>query len=286
MTLLTDKVDELFTDWNKSDSPGCAIAIIKDGEVIYSRGYGIANLEHDIPISTTSVFDIASTSKQFVAMSVALLARQSKLFLDDKIQAYLPEIQHYQQPITIRHLIHHTSGLRDYIILMDLSGFCWDNHCPNDEIISLIARQQELNFQPGTEYLYSNTGYLLLGEIVKRVSGKSLRAFTDEHIFVPLKMNHTHFRDDFREIIRDRATGYTPKDNGGFKIDMSLLDVVGDGGLHTTVDDLCLWDANFYQNIIGGYGKDLIDEMLVPGKLNNGEVLNYAFGLEIRSYRG
>ena len=286
MTLLTDKVDELFTDWNKIDSPGCAIAIIKDGEVIHSRGYGMANLEHDIPISTTSVFDVGSISKQFVAMSIALLARQNKLSLNDRIQKYLPEIWDYQQPITIHHLIHHTSGLRDYIVLMDLCGFCWDNHCPHDEIMSLICRQPELNFPPGTEYLYSNTGYLLLGEIIKRVSGKSLRGFTDEHIFAPLKMNSTHFRDDFREIIRHRATAYKPRDSGGFEIDMSHLDVVGDGGLHTTVEDLCLWDANFYQNAIGGYGQDLIDETISPGKLNNGKVLNYAFGLGVRSDRG
>jgi CubicO group peptidase (beta-lactamase class C family) len=283
---LTDKVDKLFTEWNKPDSPGCAIAVIQDGQVIYSRGYGMANLKHDIPISTTSVFNIASISKQFTAISVALLARQSRLSLDDEIQTYFPEIRHYERPITIRHLIHHTSGLRDYIGLMNLSGLSKKKHCSIEEIISLISLQQELNFQPGTEHLYSNTGYFLLGEIVKRVSGKSLRVFADEHIFTPLGMKNTYFRDDFREIVQHLAIGYSPKNSKSFQIQMSLLDLVGDGGIHTNIEDLCLWDANFYHNIIGGYGQDLIEEISTPGKIDNGEVLDYAFGLILGSQSG
>ena len=286
MTVLTDKVDELFANWDKPDSPGCAIAIIQDGQVLYSRGYGMANLKHDIPISTTSIFDIGSISKQFTATCIALLARQNRLSLDDEIQTYFPEIPHYERPITIRHLIHHTSGLRDYIVLMGSSGLLRKNHYSDKEIISLISLQQGLNFQPGTEYLYCNTGYFLLGEIVERVSGKSLRAFANEHIFAPLGMKNTHFCDDFREIVQHLAIGYSPKNSRSFQIQMSLLNVAGAGGIHTNVEDLCLWDANFYHNIIGGYGQDLIEEITTPGKLNNGEVLDYAFGLILGSQWG
>ena len=197
MTPFTTKVDELFSEWNRPDSPGCAVAIIQRGQIIHSRGYGMADLEHAIPISTNSVFDIGSISKQFTAMSVAFLARQKKLSLDDEIQKHLPEIRRYKYPITIRHLIHHVSGLRDYTTLMELAGLPFENEYPDEEIISLIARQNELNFKPGDEHLYSNSGYFLLGEIVKRVSAMSLRAFADENIFTPLAMNSTHFHDDW-----------------------------------------------------------------------------------------
>lgn len=289
MTELTykfDAVDALFSEWNKPDSPGCAIAIIHRGQPLYRRGYGMANLEYAIPISEKSVFDIGSISKQFVAMCIALLARQGKISLDDEIQKYIPELRNYEYPITIRHLIHHTSGLRDYLTLMDLAGLRFENEYPDEEIIGLIARQKELNFRPGEEFLYCNSGYLLLAEIVKRSSGLSLRAFADESIFAPLEMKSTFFHDDFSEIVKNRAVGYSPLESGGFRINMSIFDVVGDGGVHTTIEDLCLWDANFYHNTIGGYGQHLIEEITSPGKLNSGKTLDYAFGIGISTYRG
>jgi CubicO group peptidase (beta-lactamase class C family) len=283
---LTSKIDELFSEWNRPDSPGFALAIIKDSEIVYKCGYGIADLEHNIPISSSSVFDIGSISKQFTAMCIALLARQGKLALDDEIQKYIPEMPRYDDPITIRHLIHHTSGIRDYLTLMYFIGMRFENDYPDDEIIGLIARQKELNFKPGDEHSYSNSGYFLLAEIAKRASGKSLATFANEHIFSPLGMNATHFHDDFTMIVKDRAIGYSPKDEGGFRIDMSIFEVVGDGGIYTTVEDLLLWDRNFYANRLGGYGQDLIEEVTKPGTLNSGEVLEYAFGLSIWQYRG
>jgi CubicO group peptidase (beta-lactamase class C family) len=286
MTSIMNKVDRLFTQWDKPDSPGCALAVIQNGEIIYKRGYGMANLEYDIPISPNSVFDIASNSKQFTAMCIALLARQNLLTLDDELQKYIPEIPQYSQPITIRHLINHTSGLRDYLNLMDLVGMIYENDYPDEEFIALIARQKNLNFAPGTEQLYSNSGYFLLSEIVKRVSGKSLRLFAQEQIFAPLGMENTHFHDNFNEIVRNRADGYAPKDDGGFEICMSLLDICGDGQLYTTIQDLLLWDRNFYHNILGGYGQDLIEEITTPGKLDNGEPISGAFGLQIGNRRG
>jgi CubicO group peptidase (beta-lactamase class C family) len=286
--LMTAQVDELFAQWDKHDSPGCALAIIQNGEMIYQRGYGMANLEYDIPITPNSVFDIGSNSKQFTAMCIVLLARQNLLTLDDELQKYIPEIPQYSHLITLRHLIYHTSGLRDYLALMDFAGILCEHNYPDKEIIALIVRQRSLNFQPGTEQLYCNSGYFLLAEIVKRVSGKSLRVFAQEQIFAPLGMENTHFHDDFKEIVKNRANGYAPKGDNGFQIDISLQDNVGAGGLYTTVEDLFLWDRNFYHNILGGYGQDLIEEVTTLGKLNNDKKLGdpNAFGLMIDKYRG
>ncbi|MFN6567971.1 serine hydrolase domain-containing protein [Dendronalium sp. ChiSLP03b] len=280
MSLIT-KVDELFVQWDKPNSPGCAIAVIQNGEIIYQRGYGMANLEYNIPLTSNSVFDIASNSKQFTAMCIVLLARLKLLNFDDELQKYIPEIPQYSHSITIRYLIDHTSGLRDYLTLILFAGMIFENNYSNEEIIALIARQQSLNFVPGTEQLYCNSGYILLAEIVKRVSGKSLRVFAQEHIFAPLGMKNTHFHDNFREIVKNRANGYAPKDGGGFQSNISFHDFCGDGQLYTTIEDLLLWDRNFYHNILGGYGQDLIEEVTTPCKLNNGEVISGAFGLLI-----
>jgi CubicO group peptidase (beta-lactamase class C family) len=286
--LMTAQVDELFSQWDTHDSPGCALAIIQNGKIIYQRGYGMANLEYDIPISPNSVFEIASNSKQFTAMCIVLLARQNLLTLDDELQNYIPEMPQYSHPITLRHLIYHTSGIRDYIDLMNFAGIINEHEYPYEETISLIARQQSLNFQPGTEQLYSNSGYFLLGEIVKRVSGKSLRVFAEEHIFTPLGMKNTHYHDNFREIVRNRANGYAPKEGGGFEICMSLRNNIGASNIYTTIEDLFFWDRNFCQNILGDCGQNLIEEITISGKLMNGEVLSQfnGFGLTIGKYRG
>jgi len=284
MKSLTEKVDELFAEWDKPDSPGCTLGIIKNGKIIYERGYGMANLEHDIPISSATVFQLNSTSKQFTAMSIALLAEQGKISLDDDVRKFLPEMPEYESPITIRHLIHHTSGIRDYLDLMGLAGMSDDDYYTDDEAVEMLARQKELNFKPGDQFLYSNSGYFLMSVIVKRVSGKSLHEFAEENIFKPLGMKNTHFHDDHTVIVKNRATGYSPREGGGYRINMTTLDMVGDGGVCTTVEDLLLWDQNFYQNKLGG--KDLVNQLLTPGTLNSGEKLSYAFGLGVGTYMG
>jgi CubicO group peptidase (beta-lactamase class C family) len=286
MKTLTDKVDELFATWDRPDSPGCALGIIENGRFVYRRGYGMANLEHEIPISSETVFRIGSTSKQFTAMAIALLAEQEKIPLDDDIRKYLPEMPEYERPVTVRHLIHHTSGIRDYLELMDLAGMREDDFYTNDEAIEMVTRQKALNFAPGDRYLYSNTGYFLLAVILKRASGQSLREFAEENIFKPLGMENTHFHDDHTEIVTHRAAGYSPGAEGGYRIDMTTLDLVGDGSLFTTVEDLFLWDQNFYHNVLGTGGDDLIRQILTPGTLNDGEEQDYAFGLEVGDYKG
>jgi len=282
---LSARVDSLFAEWDRPGSPGCALGIVQDGRLAYARGYGYANLDHDIPISPKTVFYIASVSKQFTAASIALLAQQGKLSLDDDVRAYIPELPDYGATITIRHLIHHTSGLRDYLTLMLLAGMRLEDVHTDEEVLDLVARQTALNFAPGERHLYSNTGYLLMAEIVRRVSGKSLREFADEHIFRPLGMTSTHFHDDRTMVVRNRALAYARNEDGSFRLDVwSNFDKVGSGGLLASVEDLALWDLNAEHHRVGGAA--LRQQMLERGVLNNGDTLDYAFGLVIGEYRG
>ena len=279
----TAKVDQLFSRWRKTNSPGCALAIIQDGRIIYKQGYGMASLEHSIPISPGSVFYIGSCSKQFVAMCIALLSAEGKLSLDDDIRKYIPEMPDYGIPLTVRHLIHHTSGLRDYLTLLGIMGTDFGAY-HEDDVLELIARQKELNFKPGEEYLYSNSGYFLLAVIVQRASRKSLRDYAEENIFKPLGMRNSRFHDDYTELLQNRAFGYFPGGKDKYRNFISTFDCVGSGGLFTSVEDLFLWDQNFYHYRVGG--RDVIELMHTKGKLNNGQELDYAFALRISSYRG
>jgi CubicO group peptidase (beta-lactamase class C family) len=281
---LSDKVDALFSAWAKPDSPGAVCAVIRDGEVIHARGYGMEDLEHDVPLSPDSVFYIASTSKQFTAASIALLVLDGKLSLDDDIRQHLPEMADRSPPITVRHLVHHTSGLRDYFALLGLTGWTDTDYFNNDMVVKLLARQRTLNFEPGTRHLYSNSNYVLLAEIVKRVSEKSLRQFADERIFQPLGMTHTHFDDDYRQIVKHRALSYAPKRGGGWQQLLKEFDGYGDGNLLTTVGDLARWDENFTTGKVGG--EEFLKLILTRGALDSGKSLDYAFGLGHAAYRG
>jgi CubicO group peptidase (beta-lactamase class C family) len=285
MSHLTDKVDELFAKWNKPDSPGCSLAVIQDGEILYKRAYGMADLERSTPLSPESVFDIGSMGKQFTAMLIALLAKQNVLTLDDCIRKHIPEMPEYAQAVTIRHLIHHISGLRDYTALMYFSGMPLENFYYEEELLELICRQREPNFKPGDEIQYNNTNYFLLGVIAKRVTGKSLPALFQEYLLDPLEMKSTSFNEDAGRIIKKRAIGYSPQENG-FRNDMSFNGGFGDGMILTSVEDLFLWDQNFYHNKLGNAGNELIQEILTPGVLNTGEKLKYAFGLWVYEYKG
>ncbi|MCI0338745.1 MAG: beta-lactamase family protein [Acidobacteria bacterium] len=284
-TATTARVNKLFARWDKPTSPGCALAVIKDGRIIYKRGYGMANLDHDIPITTTSIFHVASVSKHFTAAAVALLAQRNKLSLDDPVRKYIPELPDFGEPITIRHLIYHTSGLRDQWTLLGLAGLRYSlDRIADRDVLDVIARQKELNFRPGEKFLYCNTGYTLLAMIVARVSGQSFREFTDANIFRPLGMKNSHFRDDHAEVVKNHAYGYLPTPEGAFRLGATNFDTTGATSLLTTVEDVALWDQNFYNKKVGGPA--LIEQMHERGKLNNGEVLNYAFALNLSTYRG
>lgn len=283
---ITSRVDKLFEEWDRKDSPGCALAVIKNGKIIYKNAYGMADLERGVPLNTASLFDIASTSKQFVACCILLLEEEGKLSLDDNIRKYFPNMPDYGKPVTVRHLVHHTSGVRDYLGLMSLAGMPAENDYPEAQILELICRQKALNFDPGEDHLYSNSGYFLLGEIVKQASGKSCGDYAKEKIFKPLGMNATHFYDDFTRVVKNRALGYFPKSKGVYGNAVFLFDLVGDGGVLTSVEDMFLWDQNFYNNKLGKGGPGLIKKMQTRGKLNNGKTLDYAFGLGINKYKG
>lgn len=284
--LRTKEVDKIFAGWDKPDSPGCALGIIKDGRFVYKRGYGMANLEYGIPLTSQSVFRIGSTSKQFTAMCIVLLEEEGKLSVNDSLKKYFPEMPEYAESITIRHLLHHTSGVRDYLTLMSLMGARDDDFFTDPEVVDMIVRQKELNFVPGEEFLYSNSGYFLLAEIVKRVTGDSMRVYAEDKIFKPLGMIHTHFHDRHTQIVKNRASGYGSGKDGAFWINMTNLGMIGDGGVFTSVDDLLLWDLNFYDNKLGKADQSLIEKMQIPGILNNGESRGYAFGLDISEYKG
>ena len=283
---LEARVDAVFSRWNSTNSPGCAVSAVKDGTIVYARGYGMANLDHDVPIRTDTVFHVASVSKEFTAAAIALLALEGELSLDDPIQKHLPWVADFGHEITIRHLVHHNSGLRDQWSLLGMSGWRYSmDRITNDDVIYLIERQRDLNFVPGDRYLYSNTGYTLMGLIVEQVSGHSLREFATERIFKPLGMTRTHFRDDFSEIVKDQAFGYRwEADTKAFHTSVTNFDTVGATSLLTTVEDMARWDRNFIDPVVGGQA--FLDLMHQRGILNDGEPQDYAFGLVHGTYRG
>lgn len=282
--LMSAKVDALFAEWDKPDSPGAALAVVKNGSVIYKRGYGSANLEYGIPITPSSIFHIASVSKQFTTMAVGKLAQEGKLSLDDEVRAHIPEVPDFGKPITLRHLIHHTSGMRDQWELLVMAGWRMDDVITRAHILKMVSRQVELNFDPGEEHLYCNTGYTLLAETVERVSGQSFREWTEANFFKPLGMTRTHFHDDHEMLVKNRAYSYAPKKAGGFKKSVLNYANVGATSLFTTVEDLARWVRNFEDGRVGG--PSVLKQMHEQGVLNSGDRIGYAFGLAVGQHRG
>ena len=282
---LEQAIQPIFAEWDRPDSPGCALGVMREGRLIYARGFGMANLDHGIPIRPSTVFHVASVSKHFTVAAILLLVQQGKLSLDDPVARYLPEMPDLGATITLRHLIHHTSGLRDQWELLGLAGWRYSlDLITDDDVLAVFRRQRALNFPPGSQFLYCNTGYTLLAQIVQRISGQSFREFTTRNIFAPLGMSRTHFRDNHAEIVRGQAYGYNPTAQGGFGLSLTQFDTVGATSLLTTVEDLARWDRNFYEPKVGGDW--LVQQLVERGTLNSGEPLDYAFGLMRGQYRG
>jgi CubicO group peptidase (beta-lactamase class C family) len=282
---LQRKVDQVFADYDKPDSPGCALGVVRNGEFIYKKGYGTASLELGVPITPQSVFYMGSVSKQFTAASVVLAAEQGFLSLDDDIRKFVPELPAYGKTITLREMLHHTSGFRDVLGLLLLAGRNFEDIHPTAELLDLLSRQKALNYQPGEEFLYSNTNYFLMSVVIHGATGKTLTQFADENIFKPLGMTHTRFYEDHTVVVPGRIPAYEPLTGNTFRIDWSTnFDKVGDGGLLSSVDDLLLWDRNFYDNKLGK--GTLLKEMQTQGVLNNGKQIEYALGLFLSKYRG
>lgn len=277
------KVDQLLAKYNFKNGPGLSIAVIKDGAVVYKKGFGIANLEYGTAITTSTVFQVASVSKQFTVFSILLLEQEGKLSIDDDIKKYLPELPDYGYKITLRNLANHTSGVRDNTDLANLIGTGEADLFSNEEAVQLIINQKGLNFIPGDKFEYCNSGYILLAEIVKRVSGQSFAAFTQSRIFKPLKMKNSQFVDAPETIIKNRAYSYHKNENTYYK---SILNhsFVGSTGLNTTTDDLSIWAMNFEKKKIGN--DTIFNKMKEKGKLNNGEIIPYGLGLENQVYKG
>ncbi|MCB0278139.1 MAG: beta-lactamase family protein [Calditrichaeota bacterium] len=246
---LESKIDALFQEY-RSGTPGVAVAVVKNGAILFKKGYGSANLEYDIPISTKTRFHVASVSKQFTAFAIYLLADQGKINLDDDISTYFPELPKYKKPIRIRHLLAHTSGLRDQWALLTLAGWRMEDVITTEQILNLVFRQTGLNFEPGSQFLYSNTGYTLLARIVEHVTGQSFSNYTKEAIFDPLMMNDTEFYDDYHKVIKDRAYSYEQINSKFLKKKLNYS-TVGATSLFTTVEDLAKWVSNFHQPIVG-----------------------------------
>jgi len=278
-------IDKIFERWDRPGSPGCAVGVAYRGEVVYQRGYGMANLEYGVRIRPDTIFESGSVAKQFTAAAIVLLALDGKLSLDDPVRKYVPELPDFGRPILIRNFLNHTSGLRSQWPMLTLAG-----RPPTQavhsvaEILELISGYKELNFNPGDEYLYNNTGFTLLSVVVERVSGKKFDEFCQERLFKPLGMTHTQWRDDFTEIVENRATAYRQLPNGLFRTNMSFTNVVGNGGLLSTVGDFLIWNENLDNPRVGG--RAMVDLMETRGKLNDGFTIEYALGLMVTDYRG
>src|SRR5687768_6670029 len=277
------RIDAVFSRWTR-ESPGCAIGVGRDGKPILQKAYGMADLEHDIPNTPDTIFEAGSVSKQFTAAAVLLLAQEGKLSLDDPARKYIPELPDYDTPLTVRHMLQHTSGLRDWGEIAGIGG--WPRGArvhPHDHVLDIVRRQKALNFTPGAQYSYSNTGYNLATVIVSRVSGKSFAAFSQERIFAPLGMTKTSWRDDYTRIVKGRAIAYAPAASG-FRMSMPFENVHGNGGLLTTVGDLLKWNENFVTPTVGDAAFVKIQQE--PGKLNDGKAHGYGLGLSVGDHRG
>jgi len=277
-------VDAIFSAWDRPETPGCVVGVVQSGQIEYARGFGAAELDFGSPLTSRSVLDIGSTSKQFTAACIALLVLNGQLNLDDEIHRWLPELPDYGSPIRLRNLVYHTSGLRDHSMIATLAGLTIEDSQDNRTTLEIACRQKGLNFTPGSLYSYANTNYLLLAEIIQRISGKSLRRFADEHLFQPLGMRSTLFADDVHEVIKGRAVSYHPGESGRFLRFIRKNTEVGATNLWTNLEDLALWEDNFIHPRVGG--QKFVDLMLTPGCLANGEPVPYAFGLIPGEHRG
>lgn len=274
---------QVFADFIKPGEPGCSVGVARNGALVHSSAYGIADIAARKPLTADSVFNIASVSKEFTAFSILLLDERKALSIDDPLIKHIPELSASARGVTVRHLLHHIGGLRDYERLLLLKGRRFEDGATQFESVVLLGRQRSPDFAPGTKYEYSNTGYLLLATVVERVSGRSMKQFAAENIFGPLGMKHTTIIDRYPAGLPQLARGYAPGKRG-FDVKEAAWEQVGDGQVHTTVADLLLWAENFQTGRVGG--KPLIQRMTQVGALNSGKKLDYAAGLGIGEHNG
>ena len=276
---VAQKIDSLFQFYSK-DKPGGQLAVSLDGRVIYSKAWGVADLENNVPLTTETLIEAGSVSKQFTAAAVLLLEQQGKLKLDDPVDQYIPELPSYDQPVLIRHLIHHTSGIREWSDLAEFGGWPLTLRVmDNKQVLGIICRQRRLNTTPGAVFSYSNSNYVLLALIVEKASGMSFADFTSRFLLKPAGMTHTQWRNDYKQVVRNRSQAYEVKD-GVFRIAMPEHNIHGPGGLLTTAEDLLKWNAFYSNGKLGG--KNLLQKQLALDTLSNGDLNAYAAGLFIQ----
>ena len=282
---LTPLVNRVFARWDSTTGPGCSVGIDRAGAPRFTRAFGEADLEYDIPNKPETIFEAGSISKQFTAAATVLLALDGKLNLADDVRKYVPELPTYERPITIRHLLNHTSGLRDWGEIADLAGWPRGTRAhTHDDVLDILHHQRALNYPPGDKYSYTNSGYNLLAIIISRVSGQPFATFTRERLFKPLGLTSTQWRDDYRRIVKGRAQAYSRSTGGQWQLEMPFEYVHGNGGILTTVSDLLTWTAMLDHPTPAW--KPLVDSLHVPGRLTNGDRINYALGLFVSDYRG
>jgi len=277
------QVDKIFARWNAS-MPGCAVGVAVDGKPELAKAYGMADLERDVKNTPETIFEAGSVSKQFTAASVLLLARDGKLSLDDPVRKYIPELPDYGEPLRIRHMLTHTSGLRDWGNIEAIAGWPRTSRVyTHAHVLEIVARQKSLNFPPGTRWSYSNSGYNLSAILVSRVSGMPFAEFTRQRLFVPLGLTHTSWRDDHTRIVRNRAIAYNDA-RDGLHIEMPFENVHGNGGLLTTVGDLLTWSGHY--DTPRAEDRAIVAEQQEPGRFSDGRAHEYGLGLYVRRYKG
>lgn len=279
-----NQIDSLFIDWNKPNHPGGSIGVMKNDKIVFSRSYGLASLEYLAPNSTETIFNIASVSKQFTAMGIVLLHIQGKLSIDDDIRKYLPELPDFGEKITIRQMLHHTSGLRSLHAMLGLAGWRADDSRTNEDLYRFMNMQRDLNFKPGSEFMYCNTGYMLMVKIIEKVTAEKFPTWMKKNIFEPLGMNHTYVEDKYNRVVTNNATSYNKSIDGNYLRAVEYWGYVGSGNIHSTTNDLLKWLSNFYAPQTNW--EEAFKLMKTLDKLNDGSDNNYAFGLFIDKHLG
>lgn len=271
------QVDAIFAELDRAPAPGAAVIVVRDGKVLLRKGYGLASVEHRVPVTPSTVFDVASVSKQFTGLAVAMLVSEGKIKLGDDVRTHIPELPDFGHRVTVGHLVHHTSGIRDWPGALLVGGWRFDDVITFNQIMLMAYNQRDLMFAPGAEYSYSNTNYNLLAELIRRVTGRPFREWTDERLFRPLGMTNTRFRDHYTEVIADRAFGYARGSDGKYHHMPNNLTALGSSSLFTTADDLARWLINFDEGTAGG--RAALSLARTRGTLGDGKTIDYAFGL-------
>ena len=275
---------EKYTKAYVAPAPGCAAAVSLNGETVFEKAFGLADLEHNVPNTAQTIFESGSVAKQFTAAAVVLLQQDGKLNLDDPVKKYIPELPDYGSPLTIRHLLNHTAGLRDWGAVLSLTGAGRGERVINQDLaLDVITHQRALDFTPGAEYSYSNSGYNLAAIIVERVSKQKFPAFVEERLFKPLGMKNSSWRDDYQRIVPGRAQAYSRQGNGPWRLNMPFMNVYGNGGMLTTVGDWMKWNAMLDSQSLGA---PLVTALETRGVLNDGRKIAYALGLVVATYKG